>query len=238
MSERKFNTYMKRHLLKENVGGDVENEFQNWLDEMSLKFDDEKITLQTVIDYAQDTLQDYGMDDWQPGQPLPENKKSVKENIETLLSPEDLEYYRAHRDEIEDILHAEWRSSKLSAKDAVEKHREGKLQQAKRGGGDETSLRAIAATLGNKSLKESRIKFDDFTLEVHEDFSSTPAIILPNIEFETDSEGYAIANNENSLKLRGFSDEIKAMYTLFGSESGVKDKNDLYISIDDIINYL
>ena len=56
MSNKKFNTYMKRHLLKENVGGDVENEFQNWLDEMSLKFDDEKITLQTVIDYAQDTL--------------------------------------------------------------------------------------------------------------------------------------------------------------------------------------
>ena len=220
MSERKFNTYMKRHLLKENVGGDVENEFQNWLDEMSLKFDDEKITLQTVIDYAQDTLQDYGMDDWQPGQPLPENKKSlneevtfevfmnnlrnyssdtdrdemltmltdfimdmghedhvfvniinqmadrfdrdgdgnhltenkksVKENIETLLSPEDLKYYRAHRDEIEDILHAEWRHSKLSAKDAVEKHKENKLQQAKRGGGKETSLRAIAA-LGSKN---------------------------------------------------------------------------------------
>ena len=123
MSERKFNTYMKRHLLKENVGGAVENEFENWLDEMSLKFDDEKITLQTVIDYAQDTLQDYGMDDWQPGQPLPENKKSVKENIETLLSPEDLKYYRAHRDEIEDILNAEFRSSKLSAKDAVEKHK-------------------------------------------------------------------------------------------------------------------
>ena len=77
----------------------------------------------------------------------------LKENIETLLSPEDLEYYRAHRDEIEDILHAEWRSSKLSAKDAVEKHKENKLQQAKRGGGKETSLRAIAA-LGNNPLKE------------------------------------------------------------------------------------
>ena len=168
MSERKFNTYMKRHLLKENVGGDVENEFQNWLDEMSLKFDDEKITLQTVIDYAQDTLQDYGMDDWQPGQPLPENKKSVKENIETLLSPEDLEYYRAHRDEIEDILHAEWRHSKLSAKDAVEKHKENKLQQAKRGGGKETSLRAIAA-LGKKPLKENDYPFKNEAGEVIDD---------------------------------------------------------------------
>tara|TARA_Y100000034_G_scaffold134444_1_gene202901 strand:- start:1893 stop:2381 length:489 start_codon:yes stop_codon:yes gene_type:complete len=61
--------------LKENVGGDVEIEFQNWLDEMSTIYEDEKITLQTVIDYAKDTLQDYGMDDWQPGQPLPENDK-------------------------------------------------------------------------------------------------------------------------------------------------------------------
>ena len=49
--------------------------------------------------------------------------KPVNENIETLLSPEDLKYYRAHREEIEDILNAEWRSSKLSAKDAVEKHK-------------------------------------------------------------------------------------------------------------------
>ena len=49
--------------------------------------------------------------------------ESVNENIETLLSPEDLKYYRAHRDEIEDILNGEFRSSKLSAKDAVEKHK-------------------------------------------------------------------------------------------------------------------
>ena len=62
-------------LLKENVGGAVEIEFQNWLDEMSTKFEDEKITLQTVIDYAQDTLKDYAMDDWTPDQPLPENDK-------------------------------------------------------------------------------------------------------------------------------------------------------------------
>ncbi len=50
-------------------------------------------------------------------------EESVNENIETLLSPEDLKYYRAHREEIEDILNAEWRSSKLSAKDAIEKHK-------------------------------------------------------------------------------------------------------------------
>ena len=49
--------------------------------------------------------------------------KPINENIETLLSPEDLKYYRAHRDEIEDILNAEFRSSKLSAKDAVKKHK-------------------------------------------------------------------------------------------------------------------
>ena len=97
------------------------------------------------------------------------NNPLLKENIETLLSPEDLEYYRAHRDEIEDILHAEWRSSKLSAKDAVEKHkqlnnylsdeeREDKLQQAKRGGGKESTLRKLAAigkhSQSKKSLKE------------------------------------------------------------------------------------
>ena len=92
----------------------------------------------------------------------------LKENIDTLLSPEDLKYYRAHRDEIEDILHAEWRSSKLSVKDAVEKHKENKLQQAKRGGGDETSLRAIAA-LGKKPLKENDYPFKNEAGEVIDD---------------------------------------------------------------------
>ena len=91
----------------------------------------------------------------------------LKENIKTLLSPEDLDYYRAHRDEIEDILHAEWRHSKLSAKDAVEKHREGKLQQAKRGGGDETSLRAIAA------LNEETVV--DINLMMGDDADKIPA---------------------------------------------------------------
>jgi hypothetical protein len=61
--------------LNENVEGSIENAFQNWLDEMSTKFEDEKLTLKTVIDYAQYTLKDYAMDDWVPGQSLPENYK-------------------------------------------------------------------------------------------------------------------------------------------------------------------
>jgi hypothetical protein len=61
--------------LNENVDGSIENAFQNWLDEMSTKFEDEKLTLKTVIDYAQYTLKDYAMDDWVPGQSLPENYK-------------------------------------------------------------------------------------------------------------------------------------------------------------------
>ena len=87
------------------------------------------------------------------------NNPLLKENIETLLSPEDLEYYRAHREEIEDILHAEWRHSKLSAKDAVEKHREGKLQQAKRGGGKESALRKLA-DIGKHSQSKKSLKED------------------------------------------------------------------------------
>ena len=50
--------------LNENIGGQIENEFQDWLDVMFTDKDYPEIeTLETVIDYAQDTLRDYRADD-------------------------------------------------------------------------------------------------------------------------------------------------------------------------------
>jgi len=49
--------------LNENIGGQIENEFQDWLDMMYTDKDYPEIeTLETVIDYAQDTLRDYRAD--------------------------------------------------------------------------------------------------------------------------------------------------------------------------------
>ena len=49
--------------LNENIGGQIENEFQDWLDMMFTDKDYPEIeTLETVIDYAQDTLRDYRAD--------------------------------------------------------------------------------------------------------------------------------------------------------------------------------
>ena len=49
--------------LNENIGGEIENEFQDWLDMMYTDKDYPEIeTLKTVIDYAQDTLRDYRAD--------------------------------------------------------------------------------------------------------------------------------------------------------------------------------
>ena len=49
--------------LNENIGGQIENEFQDWLDMMFTDKDYPEIeTLKTVIDYAQDTLRDYRAD--------------------------------------------------------------------------------------------------------------------------------------------------------------------------------
>ena len=49
--------------LNENIGGEIENEFQDWLDMMYTDKDYPEIeTLETVIDYAQDTLRDYRAD--------------------------------------------------------------------------------------------------------------------------------------------------------------------------------
>ena len=43
--------------LNENIGGQIEIEFQDWLDMMYTDKDYPEIeTLETVIDYAQDTL--------------------------------------------------------------------------------------------------------------------------------------------------------------------------------------
>ena len=69
--------------LNENVGGKIEIEFQDWLDEMNDKDYPERLTLETVIEYSQDTLRDYDLDDWVPqGQSTSESKKIKKmENL-------------------------------------------------------------------------------------------------------------------------------------------------------------
>jgi hypothetical protein len=65
--------------LNEGMGGSIENEFQDWLDIMLSEkgYEDEIETLETVIDYAQDTLRDYSIDNWVPqtGGSTNENKK-------------------------------------------------------------------------------------------------------------------------------------------------------------------
>ena len=74
--------------LEDIEGGKIEIKFQEWLDIMFSKPNnfDENLTFKTVIEYVQSTLQDYGMDDWQPGQPLPENKKPLKEVMDAFGS--------------------------------------------------------------------------------------------------------------------------------------------------------
>jgi hypothetical protein len=53
----------KMENLNENIGGKIEIEFQDWLDMMYTDKDYPEIeTLETVIDYAQDTLRDYRAD--------------------------------------------------------------------------------------------------------------------------------------------------------------------------------
>ena len=63
--------------LNENIGGQIENEFQDWLDMMYTDKDYPEIeTLETVIDYAQDTLRDYRAD-----YTVFENKNKKMENL-------------------------------------------------------------------------------------------------------------------------------------------------------------
>ena len=54
--------------LNENMGSTIESEFQDWLDIMLSEkgYEDEIETLKTVIEYAQDTLRDYDIDNWVP----------------------------------------------------------------------------------------------------------------------------------------------------------------------------
>jgi hypothetical protein len=62
--------------LNENMGGNIENEFQDWLDMMYTSKDYPEIeTLETVIDYAQATLRDYRLDENKKIKNLNEGKK-------------------------------------------------------------------------------------------------------------------------------------------------------------------
>ena len=69
--------------LNEGMGGSIENEFQDWLDIMLSKkgYEDEIETLKTVIDYAQDTLRDYSIDNWVPQTGGSTNENRKMENL-------------------------------------------------------------------------------------------------------------------------------------------------------------
>ena len=73
--------------LNENVGGKIEIEFQDWLDTMNDKDYPERLTLETVIEYSQDTLRDYDLDDWIPqGQSTSESKKMEDFDLRKYLA--------------------------------------------------------------------------------------------------------------------------------------------------------
>ena len=73
--------------LNENVGGKIEIEFQDWLDTMNDKDYPERLTLETVIEYSQDTLRDYDLDDWIPqGQSTSESKKIEDFDLKKYLA--------------------------------------------------------------------------------------------------------------------------------------------------------
>ena len=73
--------------LNENIGGKIEIEFQDWLDTMNDKDYPERLTLETVIEYSQDTLRDYDLDDWVPqGQSTSESKKMKDFDLKKYLA--------------------------------------------------------------------------------------------------------------------------------------------------------
>ena len=73
--------------LNENIGGKIEIEFQDWLDTMNDKDYPERLTLETVIKYSQDTLRDYDLDDWVPqGQSTSESKKMKDFDLKKYLA--------------------------------------------------------------------------------------------------------------------------------------------------------
>jgi len=85
-------------------------------------------------------------------------------------------------------------------------------------------------------IKENITKLDNYALEIYSDFRKDPSIHFPDVEFEVDEEGFALENDSNYSQLKKYKREISALYTLFGDESGVKDKNGLQLSMYDVIN--
>ena len=87
-----------------------------------------------------------------------------------------------------------------------------------------------------KLLKENITKLDNYALEIYSDFRKDPSIHFPDVEFEVDEEGFALENDSNYSQLKKYKREIMGLHALFGEESGVKDKNGLQLSMDDVID--
>jgi hypothetical protein len=98
------------------------------------------------------------------------------------------------------------------------------------------SAKWVTENKHGKTLKENITKLDNYALEIYSDFQQDPSIHFPNVEFEVDEKGFALESERNFSQLKRYNREIMAIHTLFGTESGVKDKNGLQLSMGDVID--
>ena len=108
---------------------------------------------------------------------------------------------------------------------------------------DNTERKGLESDLGLERdelyegvIKENITKLDNYALEIYSDFRKDPSIHFPDVEFEVDEEGFALENDSNYSQLKKYKREIMGLHALFGEESGVKDKNGLQLSMDDVID--
>ncbi len=102
--------------------------------------------------------------------------------------------------------------------------------------GEKVGEFVVSRDVNEGVIKENITKLDNYALEIYSDFRKDPSIHFPDVEFEVDEEGFALENDSNYSQLKKYKREIMGLHALFGEESGVKDKNGLQLSMDDVID--
>jgi hypothetical protein len=181
--------------LNENIGGSIEIEFQDWLDMMYTNKDYPEIeTLETVIDYAQDTLRDYRAD-----YTVFESKNRKMENLNEGKKKNGKKSYMMELAEIDAQSAIVAMEAKINKLEEMAKAKETRLEMVSEDENLSELISKSAVKEMQKEIKEIR-KMQEKLKKVYEKKNGKKPVEVVDEEEKVDEGGYDSNYEEDGMK--------------------------------------
>jgi len=189
--------------LNENIGGKIEIEFQDWLDMMYTDKDYPEIeTLETVIDYAQDTLKDYRAD-----YTVFENKNKKRENLNEGKKKNSKKSYMMELAEIDAQSAIVAMEAKIGKLEEMAKAKETRLEMVSEDENLSELISKSAVKEMQKEIKEIR-KMQEKLKKVYEKKNGKKPVEVVDEEEKVDEGGYGMPSYEEDDNKPSMEEEL------------------------------